>query len=55
MAQQMDQHKSDDMKTVLTDRDDFMHEKTNAEHCVEGCVYDCGHVAMFLHYQLNPD
>ena len=55
MAQQMDQHKADNMKMVLTDHNDFMHEKTDAEHCVESCMYDCGHVAMFLHYQLNPD
>ena len=34
MVQQMNQHEADNMKAVLTDHDDFMHEKTDAEHCV---------------------
>ena len=51
----MEKIKADNMKMVLANHDDFMHEKTDVEHYVESCVYGCGHVAMFIHYELNPD
>ena len=49
----MERMKADDMKTVLENHDDFLHEKTNFECYVESC----GHVALFLpkfHCELNP-
>ena len=45
--------KADDMRTVLSNHDDFKHEKTNVEHYVESR----GHIALFLpkfHCELNP-
>ena len=45
--------KADDMRIVLSNHDDFKHEKTNVEHYVESR----GHIALFLpkfHCELNP-